>query len=57
MTKTEIIIKYDCGKDETIDLADLDLDWEIVETDERELGAERLMRLSLSTSVLRVKAI
>ena len=42
MKKTEIIIKCDCGKEETIDLADQDLEWEIVETDEREMGVERL---------------
>lgn len=42
MKKTEIIIKCDCDKSITIDLAEQDLDWEIVETDEREMGVERL---------------
>ena len=42
MKKTDIIITCDCGKSITIDLAEQDLDWEIVETDEREMGVERL---------------
>ena len=42
MTTTEIIIKCDCDKVLTIDLANEELDWEIDETDEREMGVERL---------------
>lgn len=40
--KTEIKIILDNGKGITIDLAEEDLSWEIVETDEREMGVERL---------------
>lgn len=39
---TTIEIKCECGKIITIDLAEEDLSWEIVETDEREMGDECL---------------
>lgn len=37
-----IKVKCDCGKIITIDLTEEYLSWEIVETDEREMGDERL---------------
>lgn len=40
--KTDIKIILDNGEKITIDLAKEDLSWEIVETDEREMGVERL---------------
>lgn len=41
-TKTSMNIRCDCGQIITVDLANEELDWEIVETDEREMGVERL---------------
>lgn len=38
----QIQIECDCGEMVTIDLADEKLYWEVVETDEREMGTERL---------------
>lgn len=40
--KSDIKIILDDGKKITIDLAKEDLSWEVVETDEREMGVERL---------------
>lgn len=40
--KTTIEIKCNCGETKIIDLAQQDLEWDIVETDEREMGMERL---------------
>lgn len=38
----QIQVQCDCGEMVTIDLADEKLYWEVVETDEREMGTERL---------------
>lgn len=37
-----IKVKCICGEEIDIDLTDTNLSWEIVETDEREMGTERL---------------
>ncbi len=42
MKPTEIQIECDCGDMITIDLAEENLEWEVVEADEREMGTERL---------------
>ena len=39
---TSIIIRCDQGHEHTIDLAKETLDWEIVDSDEREMGTETL---------------
>lgn len=39
---TSIEIKCDCGQIINVDLAKEEIDWGIVETDEREMGIERL---------------
>lgn len=41
-TKTRIEIECNCGDTQINDLAQQDLQWDIVETDEREMGMERL---------------
>lgn len=42
MKPTEIQIECDCGENITIDLAEETLDWEVVDSDEREMGTESL---------------
>jgi hypothetical protein len=42
MKPTEIQIECDCGAMLTIDLAEQSIDWDVVETDEREMGTESL---------------
>ena len=42
MKPTEIQIECDCGEIITIDLSEESLDWEVVESDEREMGTESL---------------
>lgn len=42
MIKTTIKIQCNCGEVLTVDLDEVKPDWEIVETDEREMGVERL---------------
>lgn len=42
MKPTEIQIECDCGENITIDLAAETLDWEVVDSDEREMGTESL---------------
>lgn len=40
MKSTEIQIKCDCGEHITIDLAEETLDWEVVDSDERDGNRE-----------------
>lgn len=47
MKSTEIQIKCDCGEYITIDLAEEALDWEVVDSDEREMGTESLHEAEL----------
>lgn len=42
LNKTTIQVRCNCGEVVTIDLAGEELCWEVVETDEREMGTERL---------------
>ena len=42
MKPTEIQIECDCGESITIDLAKETFDWEVVDSDEREMGTESL---------------
>lgn len=42
MKPTEIQIECDCGENITIDLAKETFDWEVVDSDEREMGTESL---------------
>ena len=42
MSSTEIQVESENGKILNIDLANEDLSWEVVETDDREMGVERL---------------
>lgn len=51
MTKTEIQIVLPSEKTITIDLKDEDLSWEIEETDEREMGVERLHETILEKDI------
>ena len=37
-----LIIKCDCGETQSVDLDEYDLNWEIIEADEREMGTESL---------------
>ena len=49
--KTDIKIVLPEGNTLTIDLSDEALDWEVVETDEREMGVERLYEAVLEKEV------
>ena len=51
MTKTDIQIVLPSEKTITIDLKDEDLSWEIEETDEREMGVERLHEAILEKDI------
>ena len=48
---TSIKIELENGTNQTIDLAKEDLSWEVVETDEREMGVERLYEANLEKEV------
>lgn len=49
--KTDIRITLPSGKPLIVDLSEEDLSWEIVETDEREMGVERLHEAILEKEV------
>ena len=49
--ETETKIKLPNGQEEDIDLSLEDLDWDVVETDEREMGVERLYEAFLEKEV------
>ena len=49
--KSDIKIILDDGKKITIDLAEETLSWEVVETDEREMGVERLHEAEMEKEI------
>ena len=49
--KSDIKIIFDDGKEITIDLSEEDLSWEVVETDEREMGVERLHEAEMEKEI------
>lgn len=49
--ESDIKIILDDGKKITIDLAEEDLSWEVVETDEREMGVERLHEAEMEKEI------
>ena len=49
--KTDIKIELSDGTNLTIDLAEEDLSWEVVDTDEREMGVERLYEAVLDKEI------
>ena len=49
--KTDIKIELSDGTNLTIDLAEEDLSWEVVDTDEREMGVERLYEAVLEKEI------
>ena len=49
--KTDIKIVLENNKEITIDLAEETLSWEVVETDEREMGVERLHEAEMEKEI------